>query len=145
MHRHPCCTCISTDESSIDAEARLRPFLSFLLGLNVVATFAVAVLALTAMVSPALADLPTTVPSAERQLALTRFVRQECGFCHGLKLTGGLGSPLTAQALAGKPPEALEAAILYGLSGTAMPGWSPYLNEADVAWIVAMLLKGFPE
>jgi cytochrome c55X len=92
-----------------------------------------------------LADSPTTVPSAERQLALTRFVRQECGFCHGLKLTGGLGSPLTAQALAGKPPEALEAAILYGLNGTAMPGWSPYLNEADVAWIVAMLLKGFPE
>ncbi|MEW5967202.1 MAG: cytochrome c [Pseudomonadota bacterium] len=97
------------------------------------------------MVNPVLADLPPIAPSAERQVELTRFVRQECGFCHGLRLTGGLGSPLTAQTLSGKPPEVLEAAILHGLPGTAMPGWKPYLNEADVAWIVAMLLKGFPE
>lgn len=145
MHRHPRGTCISTDGASIDVEYRRRPLLAFLLDLGAIATFAVAMLALIAMVNPAFADLPTAAPSAERQIELTRFVRQECGFCHGLKLTGGLGSPLTAQALAGKPPEALEAAILYGLTGTAMPGWTPYLSEADVAWIVAMLLKGFPE
>lgn len=143
MHRHPCDTCISTGDASSGAESRPRPILSFLLGLGVIATFAVAVLAL--MINPALADLSIHAPSAERQLELTRFVRQECGFCHGLKLTGGLGSPLTTQALAGKPREALEATILYGRTGTAMPGWTPYLNEADVAWIVAMLLKGFPE
>ena len=145
MQRHSRGTGIATGETSIDAEFRPRPLLSFLLDLGVIATFAVAMLALIAMVNPALADSPTHVPSADRQLELTRFVRQECGFCHGLKLTGGLGSPLTAQALAGKPPEVLEAVILYGLSGTAMPGWTPYLNEADAAWVVAMLLKGFPE
>jgi cytochrome c55X len=145
MQRQACGTRTSTDEASIDAESRPRPLLSFLLDLGAIATFAVAMLALIAMVNPALADLPTAAPSTERQLELTRFVRQECGFCHGLKLTGGLGSPLTAQALAGKPPEVLEAAILYGLTGTAMPGWTPFLSEADVAWIVAMLLEGFPE
>lgn len=144
MHQDPCSTC-STGEAPIDAEPRLRPILAFLLDLGVIATFAVAMLALIAMVNPALAEPSTHAPSAERQLELTRFVRQECGFCHGLKLTGGLGSPLTTQALAGKPREALEATILYGRTGTAMPGWTPYLNEADVAWIVAMLLKGFPE
>lgn len=90
---------------------------------------------------PALAD----GPPAARQQELTRFVRQECGFCHGLRLTGGLGSPLTAEALKGKPAEALIATIQYGRTGTAMPGWAPYLSEADTQWIVGALLKGFPE
>ncbi|MHB0917761.1 MAG: c-type cytochrome [Thiobacillus sp.] len=145
MHQQACGTRTSTSEASIDAESRPRPILAFLLDLGAIASFAVAMLALIAMVNPAFADLPTSVPSAERQFELTRFVRQECGFCHGLRLTGGLGSPLTTQALAGKPPEALEATILYGRTGTAMPGWAPHLSEADAAWIVAMLLKGFPE
>ncbi len=82
---------------------------------------------------------------ASRQQELTRFVRQECGFCHGLRLTGGLGSSLTAKALKGKPAEALIATILYGRTGSAMPGWAPYLSEADTRWIVDELLKGFPE
>lgn len=83
--------------------------------------------------------------SAARQKELTHFVRQECGFCHGLKLTGGLGSALTADALKNKPAETLIPAILYGIPGTAMPGWLPHLSEADTRWIVAELLKGFPE
>jgi len=145
MPQQPCGSCISSDNTSTDRDSRPAPVVSFLLDLGAIATFAVALLALIAMLNPALADLPASVPSAERQRELTRFVRQECGFCHGLHLNGGLGSPLTSPALAGKPPEVLEAAILYGLNGTAMPGWEPYLSEADVAWIVAMLLKGFPE
>ncbi|PIX96962.1 MAG: cytochrome C55X precursor NirC [Hydrogenophilales bacterium CG_4_10_14_3_um_filter_63_21] len=80
-----------------------------------------------------------------RQQELTRFVRQECGFCHGLRLTGGLGSSLTAEALKDKPAETLIATIRYGRTGTAMPGWAPYLSEADTEWIVDALLKGFPE
>lgn len=143
MHRHPCSTSVSTDQASNDAEP--RPLQALLLGFGVASTLAVAILALTAMVNPALADLPANAPSAKRQLELTRFVRQECGFCHGIKLNGGLGTPLTAQALAGKPTESLAAAILYGLTGTAMPGWAPHLSEADAEWIAAMLLKGFPE
>jgi len=141
MHRHPCGTCIPTGAVSVSTEIKPQPILTFMLGLGVITATAVALLALTALVNPAQA----AAPSAERQRELTRFVRQECGFCHGLKLTGGLGSPLTAQALAGKPPEALEATILYGRTGTAMPGWTPHLNEADATWIVAALQKGFPE
>lgn len=83
--------------------------------------------------------------SVARQQELTRFVRQECGFCHGLRLTGGLGSSLTAEALKGKPTEALISTILYGRTGSAMPGWAPYLSEADTQWIVDALLRGFPE
>jgi len=109
-----------------------------------------AVMALTTVMNLAMADASIdtsthTPPSAERQRELTRFVRQECGFCHGLKLTGGLGAPLTAAALADKPREALEDTILYGRTGTAMPGWTPHLSESDARWIVAELLKGFPE
>ena len=68
MHQDPCSTCISTGEASIDAEPRLRPILAFLLDLGVIATFAVAMLALIAMVNPALAELSAHAPCAERQL-----------------------------------------------------------------------------
>ncbi|MBW8370963.1 MAG: hypothetical protein K0M66_08310 [Thiobacillus sp.] len=68
MQRHSRGTGISTGEASIDAESSPRPLLSFLLDLGVIATFAVAMLALIAMVNPALADVPAHAPSSERQL-----------------------------------------------------------------------------
>lgn len=83
--------------------------------------------------------------SAARQHELTRFVRQECGFCHGLQLTGGLGSPLTREAMQDKPADTLKAVILYGIPGSAMPGWQPFLSENEAAWIVAKLQEGFPD
>jgi len=67
MQRQACGTRTSTDEASIDAESRPRPLLSFLLDLGAIATFAVAMLALIAMVNPALAELPENLPAAERQ------------------------------------------------------------------------------
>jgi len=81
-------------------------------------------------------------PSPERQRELARFVRQECGFCHGLRLTGGLGSPLTAQTMKDRPVELMVAIILRGNPGSAMPGWQPYLNEVDAQWIVQALQEG---
>lgn len=83
-------------------------------------------------------------PGPERQKELIHLVRQECGFCHGLRLTGGLGSPLTARAMGEKPAETLEAVILHGIPGTAMPPWRPFLSDADVSWIVRRLQEGFP-
>lgn len=146
MHRHPCGTCLQAGAASRAPGDKPNPVLTILLGLAVMAAFAVALLALTALANPALANPDLAdAPSAARRHELVRFVRLECGFCHGLKLTGGLGSPLTAQALADKPRAALEATILYGRTGTAMPGWAPHLSEADAAWIVAALLEGFPE
>lgn len=85
--------------------------------------------------------------TASRRAELVRLVRQDCGSCHGLRLTGGLGSPLTARALVarGLSEETLEATILHGRPGTAMPAWKSLLSEAEARWIAEQLLHGFSE
>lgn len=105
-----------------------------------------AVLALLA--SGAMAQSPnpaSTPPSAERQQELVRMVRQDCGSCHGLHLTGGLGSPLTPEALAGKPLDSMVSTIYRGRPGTPMAPWSAMLSEGDALWIAQQLFAGFPE
>ncbi len=144
MRQDQCAKCASLDTETQPAETRPDWKTSLRLGMGMTFFLAGAVLALTTVMNLAVADT-TTALSAERQRELIRFVRQECGFCHGLRLTGGLGSPLTASALADKPREAMEATILYGRTGTAMPSWTPHLSESDTQWIVTALLKGFPE
>ena len=72
---------------------------------------------------------------------LRQMVRQDCGSCHGLRLTGGLGSPITAQALAGRDPDELAMLILDGLPGSAMPGWRPLLTADEARWIADYLLQ----
>lgn len=85
-------------------------------------------------------------PAPERQAALVRMVRQDCGSCHGMRLTGGLGPALTREALQGKPQESLAATIVHGRPGTAMPGWRALLqDDTEALWIAARLLAGFPE
>lgn len=133
----------------VPADNRTGPapsgWLLMLSGTGFVALTALAVLALSSLVSPASADTGATPPPPVRQKELIHLVRQECGFCHGLRLTGGLGSPLTAQAMKDKPAETLEAVIRYGIPGTAMPGWEPFLTEPETRWIVQHLQQGFPE
>ncbi len=90
------------------------------------------------------ASAAAPIPAPERQRELIHLVRQECGFCHGLRLTGGLGSPLTAAAMKDKPAETMIAVILYGIPGTAMPPWQPFVSEAEATWIVLKLQEGFP-
>lgn len=97
--------------------------------------------ALACALGTALAD----EPAPARQAELTRLVRQDCGACHGRTLKGGLGPPLVAAALEGKPAESLKYTILYGRRGTPMPGWRPFLTDADAEWISARLLEGFPD
>jgi len=84
-------------------------------------------------------------PPPARQAELLNLVRQDCGSCHGLRLEGGLGLPLTPQALREKSPEALKQTILHGRGGTPMPPWNPFLTEAEAGWIVDILLKGLPD
>lgn len=84
-------------------------------------------------------------PGPERQKELVRLVRQDCGSCHGMRLTGGLGPALTPEALASKPAEALVRTILQGRPGTPMPPWKDFLSEPEAAWIVDGLKKGFPD
>ncbi|MFN4149278.1 MAG: c-type cytochrome [Rhodocyclaceae bacterium] len=75
---------------------------------------------------------------------MIRLVRQDCGACHGMTLKGGLGKPLTREALAGQTPEALAVIILHGKQGTAMPPWKSLLSEAQARWIAEQLIAGFP-
>ena len=82
---------------------------------------------------------------AGRSAELVRIVRQDCGSCHGMRLTGGLGPPLTREALADKPVASLAATIVHGRPGTPMPGWRGLLSDADATWIAEQLTSGFPE
>jgi len=83
-------------------------------------------------------------PTLLRQGQLEHLLRQDCGSCHGLRMTGGLGPPLTRQALAGKPRELIIATITLGRPGTPMPNWNALLDEQDIAWLADRLLQGYP-
>jgi cytochrome c55X len=77
-----------------------------------------------------------------RARTLEHLLIQDCGSCHGLRLTGGLGPALTPQALAGKPAGYLREVILNGVPGTAMPPWKPLLTPAEAEWLAQRLLNG---
>lgn len=100
-------------------------------------------LALSTVQVAAEPSVPT--PSAARQQELIRMVRQDCGSCHGMRLTGGLGPSLTQEALANKPLESLVATVHRGRPGTPMPPWSALLTVDEAQWIVTRLVAGFPE
>lgn len=84
-------------------------------------------------------------PDPARQERLVRMERQDCGACHGMRLTGGLGPSLSPVALAERTEEKLVSAILDGRPGSAMPGWRAMLNESESTWIARKLKSGFPE
>ena len=95
--------------------------------------------ALTLVVSQVLADVPEP-----RTVELENMVIQDCGSCHGLTLKGGLGSPLTPEALTHAEAEGLALIILDGVPETAMPPWRPLLSEEEALWIANYLLKVSP-
>lgn len=92
----------------------------------------------------ALLPLADAAPTAERQQQLDNLLLQDCGSCHGLRMTGGLGPALTLEALDGKPRDSLIATVTHGRPGSAMPGWQTLLDEQDIAWLVDQLLEGYP-
>lgn len=92
-----------------------------------------------------LASEGAPVLTPDRQARLVRMVRQDCGSCHGMRLTGGLGTALTPVQLRDWPVSSLVAVILHGRPGTPMPGWKAMLSEADARWIAMQLQAGFPE
>ena len=81
-------------------------------------------------------------PDPARQRELLVLLKQDCGSCHGMRLTGGLGPALTPEALRTKPAESLAATIVYGRTGTAMPPWRRFVSEAEAHWLVARMLNG---
>ncbi len=102
------------------------------------------ILPLAAAFATAWAVAQPSEPTAQRQQTLVRMVRQDCGSCHGMRLTGGLGPALTREALAERPLAALVATTLHGRPGTPMPAWHAMLSEADALWIAQQLQAGFP-
>ncbi|WP_298232197.1 cytochrome c [uncultured Azohydromonas sp.] len=83
--------------------------------------------------------------SPARQAQLQRLLRQDCGSCHGMRLTGGLGPALTRQALADVPLDSLAATIYHGRPGTPMPPWSSFMSAEEAQWLARLLLAGVPE
>lgn len=86
--------------------------------------------------------LTATNALAEDGKRLEHMVQQDCGSCHGLTMKGGLGRPLTLEALDALDPQAIAAIILDGVPGTAMPPWRPLLREDEALWIANYLKKG---
>ncbi len=80
--------------------------------------------------------------SADRTTELEHLLRHDCGSCHGMRLTGGLGPALTSIALKEKSPISLQQVILAGRPGTAMPPWAGILSTDEVDWLVDALRKG---
>lgn len=81
-------------------------------------------------------------PGASRKAELMHLLRHDCGSCHGMRLTGGLGPALTPEALAGKPAAMLEYTIQAGRPGTPMPPWGGLLTDDETRWLVQVLLDG---
>ena len=87
---------------------------------------------------------PVSADESIDRRQLEHLLLQDCGSCHGLRLTGGLGPAITPEALAGKPRESLIATVTHGRPGTAMPGWNALLNDGEITWLVDRLLQGNP-
>ena len=98
--------------------------------------------ALVFSVPAAPAGAQSSAPDPARRSALVELVRQDCGSCHGMTLKGGLGPPLTREAIEDKPPAMLAWTILLGRPGTPMPPWRDFVNADEAAWIVDRLQKG---
>jgi cytochrome c55X len=110
---------------------RARPVL-FAAVLNLIAPLAV----------PSADAADEATPDAARQRELIVLLRQDCGSCHGMRLTGGLGPALTADALKDRPPESVVATIVHGRPGTPMPPWQRFVSQAEAEWLAAQLIGG---
>ena len=80
--------------------------------------------------------------STPRQEELRELIHQDCGSCHGMNLTGGLGPAITQQALKNKSHTFLKNTIRDGRPGTPMPPWKNLLSEMDIEWITNYLKQG---
>lgn len=73
--------------------------------------------------------------AAERQVQLRHMLTHDCGSCHGLRLSGGLGPPLKPANLAGKESPTLAAIIRHGVPGTPMPPWKALISDEEARWL----------
>jgi len=76
----------------------------------------------------------------ERAQELVHMLRHDCGSCHGMNLTGGLGPDLTRLAEVGQSVASVFATIREGRAGTAMPPFRGVLNDEEIQWLSRYLL-----
>lgn len=88
--------------------------------------------------NPSLAASP---PAPARQQQLRRMLEHDCGSCHGLRLTGGLGPAIHAEAMQQLPQAAIAATIFHGRPGTPMPAWKSMISEAEADWLAAYMQR----
>lgn len=86
----------------------------------------------------------SSAAQADEAKVLERMVIQDCGSCHGLTLKGGLGRPLTPDALKHFDTQTITNIILDGVPGTAMPKWRPLLSEQQAQWMAQYLKSRTP-
>lgn len=95
------------------------------------------------LIAPVLFLLNTAVIaetlSTQRQDELRELIYQDCGSCHGMRLTGGLGPALTQSALQGKNQASIRTTISEGRAGTPMPAWKNLLTTSEISWIADFL------
>jgi len=77
--------------------------------------------------------------SVDRRLELQHLIKHDCGSCHGMTLSGGLGPSLKAEALKNKSDELLMVTISEGRAGTPMPAWKSLLSKNDITIIIKLL------
>jgi cytochrome c55X len=96
------------------------------------------VLLVAATVLPTLGLTESRIGDA-RQQELIYLLHQDCGSCHGMRLTGGLGPSLLAADMRAKPDSYLRHVISKGIPDTAMPPWEPILSPREIDFLVTTL------
>jgi len=81
-----------------------------------------------------------TEPTREHELE--RLLLQDCGSCHGLRLTGGLGPAITQARMRTRPLAWIKQVIAEGVPGTPMPPWKNLLSGTDIGWLARRLREG---
>lgn len=79
---------------------------------------------------------PLLALDQQRITELDDLLHQDCGSCHGMRLTGGLGPALNKESLQGKSSEFLTVTIRDGRPGTPMPPWKDLLTAEEINWMV---------
>ena len=78
----------------------------------------------------------------QREKELGSLLVHDCGSCHGTRLRGGLGPPLTSERMQNLPESWIVQTILEGRQGTAMPPWRGLLSAEEASWLARRLQTG---
>jgi len=85
---------------------------------------------------------PAAAMDPARAQELGNLLVQDCGSCHGTRMKGGLGPPLTADRMQRLPEQWIVTTILEGRRGTAMPPWRALLTAEEATWLARALKSG---